>query len=121
MATLKAKYLYNSKKWAEVGDNVIVSEDGDVSTKSFVSESNDYMDFSAIVDTLDSPEEIEVDDSVYEYAEGLAELIQSVVDNYKENPPKTFEEDLDYEFNDDDPNEWIQYYEDADQSETNPS
>jgi hypothetical protein len=121
MATLKAKYLYDSMKWAEVGDNVIVSENGDVSTKKFVVESNDYADFSVIVDTLDKPEAIEVDDSVYEYAEGLAELIQSVVDEYNENPPKTFEEDLNYEFNDDDPNEWTQYYEDADQSETNPS
>lgn len=121
METLKAKYLYDAKKWAEVGDMVIVSEDGDVSTKKFIVQLHDYADFLAIVDTLDEPESIEVEESVYEYAEGLAELIQTVVDNYNENPPKTFEEDLEYEFNDDDPNEWTQFYENTDQSETNPS
>lgn len=111
MATLKAKYLYNSKNWAEVGDNVLVSEDGELSTKRFVEIFNGGEQFLYVVDSLDEPVEIEIDDDVYEGAENLAELIQSVVDNYNENPPKTFEEDLEYEFNDDDPNEWVQFYE----------
>lgn len=111
MATLEAKYIFDMKNYAEVGENVIVSEDGDILTKRFVESSYGGALFDEIAEPSDAGVEIEVDDAVYEEAEQLAELIQSVVDVYEKNPPKTFEEDLDYEFNDDDPNEWVQFYE----------
>lgn len=99
------------KNYAEVGDSVIVSEDGDILTKQAVEESYDGALFNEIAEPADAGIEIEIDDTVYENAEQLAELIQSVVDVYEKNPPKTFEEDLNYEFNDDDPNEWVEAYE----------
>ena len=121
MATLKAKHFLNGKNYAEIGENVLVSEDGEITTKRFIEDMNDGEPFLNLVDSVDGVVRFDVDDMVYEEAENLSELIESVVKNYEKNPPKTFEEDLNYEFNDGDPNEWTQYYEDADQSETNPS
>ena len=49
-------------------------------------------------------------------------IYRRAVEQYRKNPPKTLEEDLDYNFGgDDDSDEWIGLYENPDPSETNPS
>lgn len=122
MATLKAKYVLYGQNWAEVGDSVIVSATGEILTKEYVEETFDNTSFDILVDPSDDGIEIEVEDSVYKQAEQLAELYRRAVEQYRKNPPKTLEEDLDYNFGgDDDSDEWIGLYENPDPSETNPS
>lgn len=122
MVSLKAKYLIYGLNWAEVGDNVIVSEKGEIATKQSVEDFFDRGPFETIVDSADDGIEVDVADSVYQDAEDQADLIQRAIEQYAKNPPKTFEEDLDYNFGgDDDSDEWIGLYENPDPSETNPS
>jgi phosphatidate phosphatase PAH1 len=122
MVSLKAKYLIYGLNWAEVGDNVIVSENGDIATKQYVEDDFDRGPFETIVDSADDGVEVDIEDSVYQNAEDQADLHQRANEQYAKNPPKTFEEDLDYNFGgDDDSDEWIDLYENLDQSETNPS
>ena len=122
MVSLKAKYLIYGLNWAEVGDNVIVSEKGEIATKQSVEDYFDRGPFETIVDSADDGIEVDVADSVYQDAEDQADLIQRAIEQYAKNPPKTFEEDLDYNFGgDDDSDEWIDLYENPNPSETNPS
>lgn len=122
MVSLKAKYLIYGLNWAEIGDNVIVSENGDVATKKSVEDDFDRGPFEVIVDSADDGVEIDIEDSTYQNAEDLADLVRRAGEQYDKNPPKTFEEELDYNFGgDDDSDEWIGLYENTDQSETNPS
>jgi hypothetical protein len=113
MATLEAKYLFEGKNYAEVGENVLISEDGETLTKHSIEDSYDGTPFDEVVDPADEGIEFEVDDAVVESANMLDEMIQAAIQSYIDNPPESFEEDLDYEFNDDDPSEWLQGYEDV--------